>query len=584
VRGYQGRSLRSAESILACAKHYVGYGAAEAGRDYNTTDISEHNLREYYLPPFHAAVDAGAGSIMSAFNSLNGIPASANAFALKKILRQEWGFQGIVDSDWTSVGELLNHGIANDGATAARKAFQGGVDMDMVSSLYHDHLANLVRSGAVSEADLDEDVRHVLRVKFALGLFENPYVDEKKESSAMLLPEAVALSQEVAEHSFVLLKNDLLSNGSPLLPLSDDVKSVALIGPLADDANQMLGSWGGLGSGRDVTTLRTALVKKLGDSRVHFAKGSEISSGTDAQIKAAVDAAKNSDLAILALGENGPEMTGEAASRTHLDLPGRQEQLLEAVAATGKPVVLIVFSGRPLILPWAAERIPSILAAWFPGIQAGPALARTLFGETSPTGKLSMTWPRSLGQIPIYYNALNTGRPAVQNDATPFPNGHDEKFVSRYIDESNLPQFPFGFGLTYTTLRYGATELNKSELRLDWLKEGLANTSSSAPAPLQASANITNTGPRAVTETVQLYVRLQGTSVSEPVRALKGFQQITIAPGETKRVVFPVPSEAFAFWSDQNTYGVEPARVTIWVAPNSASGTPAQIEIRNKIN
>ncbi|HJZ64970.1 MAG TPA: beta-glucosidase BglX [Candidatus Acidoferrum sp.] len=584
VRGYQGRSLKSAESVLACAKHYVGYGAAEAGRDYNSTEISEHTLLEYYLPPFRAAVDAGAGSIMSAFNSLNGIPASANSFTLKKILRQEWGFQGIVDSDWTSVGELMNHGIANDGASAARKAFQGGVDMDMVSSLYHDHLAGLVRSGAVSEADLDESVRHVLRVKLALGLFEHPYVDEKKEGSAMLLPEAVALSQEVAEHSFVLLKNGLLSNGSPLLPLSDDVKSVALIGPLADDANQMLGAWGALGSGREVITLRSALVKKLGDSRMHFAKGSEISTATDAQIKAAVDAAKNSDVAILALGENGPEMTGEAASRTHLDLPGRQEELLEAVAATGKPVVLIVFSGRPLILAWAVEHVPSILAAWFPGIQAGPALARTLFGETSPTGRLSMTWPRNVGQIPIYYNALNTGRPTAQNDATPFPNGHDEKYVSRYIDEPNSPQFPFGFGLTYTTLRYGATELNKSEVRLDWLKEGLTSASSSAPAPLQASANITNTGSRAATETVQLYVRLQGTSVSEPVRALKGFQQITIAPGETKRAVFSVPPEALAFWNDQNIYGVEPARVTIWVAPNSASGTPAQIEIRNKTN
>ena len=582
VRGYQGRSLNNAESILACPKHYVGYGAAEAGRDYNSTEISEHTLREYYLPPFRAALDAGAGSIMSAFNSLNGIPTSANPFTLKKILRQEWGFRGIVDSDWTSVGELLNHGIANDGATAALRAFKGGVDMDMVSSLYHDHLAHLVRSGEISEADLDEDVRHVLRVKFALGLFENPYADEKKESSAFLHPEAVTLSREIAERSFVLLKNDLLPNASPLLPLSNDVKSVALIGPLADDANMMLGSWGGLGDGRDVITLRTALAQKLGEARVHYAKGSEISTGTDAQIKAAVDAAKNSDVVIIALGENGPEMTGEAASRTHLDLPGRQQQLLEAVSATGKPVVMIVFSGRPLILPWAVQHVPSILAAWFPGIQAGPALLRTLFGENMPSGKLTMTWPRSVGQIPIYYNALNTGRPITQNDQTPFPNGHDEKFVSRYLDESNLPQFPFGHGLTYTTLRYGPVELSRSELRLDWLREGLTNTSSSAPAPLQASANITNTGSRATTETVQLYVRLQGTSVSEPVRALKGFQQVTIAAGETKRVVFPVPAEAFAFWNDQNVFAVEPSRATIWISTDSASGTGTQIEIRDK--
>ena len=584
VRGYQGRHLDAAESILACPKHYVGYGAAEGGRDYNTTDISLNRLREVYLPPFRAAVDAGAGSIMSAFNSLNGVPASANSFTLKQILRKEWGFRGIVDSDWTSVGELMNHGIANDGATAARKAFQGGVDMDMVSSLYHDHLSNLVRSGQISEAELDESVRRVLRVKFALGLFDHPYADEKKESSAMLLPEAVALSREVAERSFVLLKNDFSASATPILPLSSEVKSIALIGPLADDGNAMLGSWGALGSGRDAVTLRTALTEKLGESRVHYSKGAEFSTATDAQIKAAVDTAKNSDFAILALGEQGQEMTGEAASRSHIDLPGRQEQLLEAVAQTGKPIILIVFSGRPLTLPWAAEHVPAILVAWFPGIQAGPALVRTLFGENVPAGKLSMTWPQSVGQIPIYYNALNTGRPILQDNSTPFPNGHDEKFVSRYLDASNSPQFPFGFGLSYTTFRYGPTELNKSELRLDWLREGLSNASSSAPALLQASAEITNTGSRTASETAELYIRLEGTSVSEPVRALKGFERVTLAPGETKRVVFDVPSEAFAFWNDQNIYTIEPARVTIWIAPDSASGTGAKIEIRSKSN
>jgi len=584
VRGYQGRHLDATESILACPKHFVGYGAAEAGRDYNTTEISEHTLREIYLPPFRAAIDAGAGSIMSAFNSLNGVPASANPFTLKQILGTEWGFRGIVDSDWTSIGELMNHGIANDGATAARRAFQGGVDMDMVSSLYHDHLADLVHSGQVSESDIDESVRRVLRVKFALGLFDHPYADEKKEASAMLLPEAVALSREVAERSFVLLKNDLLASATPLLPLSPDVKSVALIGPLADDANAMLGSWGGLGDGKDAITLRTALVQKLGESRVHYAKGADFSTATDAAIKAAVDAAKASEVAVLALGEQGQEMTGEAASRSRLDLPGRQEQLLEAIAATGKPVVLIVFSGRPLTLPWAAEHIPAIVAAWFPGIQAGAAIVRTLFGENIPTGKLSMTWPRSVGQIPIYYDALNTGRPKQQDDFTPFPNGHDEKFVSRYLDEPNSPQFPFGFGLSYTTFRYGATQLNKPELRLDWLREGLTDTSSSAPANLQASAEITNTGSRTASETAELYVRLEGTSVSEPVRALKGFQRITLAPGESKRVIFSVPPEAFALWNDHNSYAIEPARVTIWIAPDSASGTGAKIEIRPKSN
>lgn len=584
VRGYQGHRLNNAESILACVKHYVGYGAAEAGREYNSTEISEHSLREYYLPPFHAAIDAGAGSLMSAFNSLNGVPASANSFTLKKILRQEWGFRGVVDSDWTSVAELMNHGIANDGATAAKKAFLAGVEMDMVSSLYHDHLAKLVRSGDVPESALDDAVRDVLRIKFALGLFDNPYVDEKKEKAAMLTPEAVALSREVAEHSFVLLKNDPLPSASPILPLSNDVKSVALIGPLADDAQNMLGSWSAQSRAEDVVTLRKSLVEKLGESRVHYAKGAEISTATDAQIKAAVDAAKSSDVVILALGENGPVMTGEAASRAHLDLPGRQQQLLEAVAATGKPIVLILFSGRSLTLPWAFEHIPAVLAAWFPGDQAGPALVRTLFGENIPSGKLSVTWPRSLGQIPVYYNALNTGRPARQSDMAKFTNGGDQKYVSRYLDETNLPQFPFGFGLSYSTLRYGPTELGKQELRLDWLKEGLSNKSSSAPAPLQVSANITNVGSYPANETAQLYVRLEGTSVAMPVRMLKGFQKISIAPGETKRVVFAVPAEAFAFWNDQNAFTVEPSRVTIWISGDSISGTGATIEIRNKTN
>ena len=582
VRGYQGVRLSAAESILACPKHYVGYGAAEGGRDYNSTEISEHTLREIYLPPFHAAVDAGAGSLMSGFNALNGVPASANPFTLKRILKQEWGFRGIVDSDWTSVAEIMNHGIANDGATAARKAFLAGVDMDMVSSLYHDHLANQVRAGDVPELEIDEAVRRVLRVKFALGLFENPYADEKRESSAMLQPEAVALAREVAERSFVLLKNTPVVSDSPLLPLSSDVKTVALIGPLADDPGSMLGSWAGQGRPQDVTTLRAALSQKLGADRVHYAKGSEIVGGSDALLKAAVGAAKSSDVVILALGENAPEMTGEAASRAHLELPGRQEELLETIVATGKPVVLILFSGRPLTLPWVFEHVPAVLAAWFPGIQAGPALVHTLFGENLPSGKLTVTWPRYVGQIPLYYNSLNTGRPANQNDMARFSNGGDQKFVSRYLDETNLPQFPFGYGLTYTTFRYGPVELKKFELRLDWLREGLNSTSPDAPAPLTASAEVTNVGSRAASETVQLYVRLEGTSVAEPVRALKGFQRISLASGETRRVVFTIPPDAFALWNDQNVFTIEPARVTIWISSDSASGTGASIEIRAK--
>ncbi|MGB9464844.1 MAG: glycoside hydrolase family 3 N-terminal domain-containing protein, partial [Candidatus Acidiferrum sp.] len=448
VLGYQGERLSAPDSVAACPKHYVGYGAAEAGRDYNSVEISEHTLREFYLPPFHAAIDAGAATIMSSFNSLNGVPASANPFTLKQILRKEWGFRGIVDSDWTSIAELVPHGIANDPASAARKALLAGVDMDMVSSFYHDTLVGLVRSSQVPEANVDEAVRHVLRVKFALGLFEHPYADEKQEAQAMLKPESVELERAAAERSLVLLKNSSATDGFPLLPLSAASKNVALIGPLADDAAMMLGSWTAQGRPEDAVTLRAALVQKLGAEHVRYANGSGITKESDDQIADAVKSAQDSDIVILALGENGPEMTGEASSRAHLGLPGHQQQLLEAVVATGKPLVLVLFSGRPLTLPWAFEHVPAVIAAWFPGIQAGPALVRTLFGETNPTGKLPVTWPRTVGQEPLYYNALSTGRPAGNADLTKPPWEGSDKYVSRYIDEQNSPQFPFGYGLS----------------------------------------------------------------------------------------------------------------------------------------
>src|SRR5882762_8090954 len=434
VRGYQGARLDAPDSIAACPKHFVGYGAAEGGRDYNSVEIAEHTLRQFYLPPFHAAIDAGAATLMSSFNSLNGVPATANPFTLKQILRAEWGFQGIVDSDYTSVGELVAHGIANDGATAARKALLAGVDMDMVSSLYHENLVQLVRSGQVPEAAVDESVRRVLRVKFALGLFERPYADEAKEAGAMLRPDSVALARNAAERSFVLLKNASFSGAAPVLPLSAQTKSVALIGPLADDRQNMLGSWGGLGRPEDIITLRTALTQRLGADRVYFAQGTEIVGGSDGQLSEAVKTAEESDVVILALGENAPEMTGEAASVAHLGLPGRQQQLLEKIAATGKPVVVLLFSGRPLTLPWAFEHVPAVLAAWFPGVQAGPALVRSIFGEANPSGKLVVSWPRSVGQEPLYYDALNTGRPAGNIDLTRPPKNGDEKYVSRYLD------------------------------------------------------------------------------------------------------------------------------------------------------
>lgn len=579
VLGYQGQQLSAPDSVAACPKHYVGYGAAEGGRDYNSVEISEHTLREFYLPPFRAAIDAGAVTIMTGFNSLNAVPTSANPFTIKQILRKEWGFQGLVDSDWTSIAELIPHGIANDPATAARKAILAGVEMDMVSSFYHDTVADLVRSGQVPEVDVNEAVRHVLRVKFALGLFEHPYADEKQEAGTMLQPESVALARTAAERSFVLLKNSPLASAAPLLPLSGDAKNLALIGPLADDAVDMLGSWSAQGRKEDVITLHAALVQKIGADHVRYAKGSDITKASDEQLAKAVKTAQQSDTVLLALGESGPDMTGEAASRAHLGLPGRQQQLLEAIVGTGKPVVLILFSGRPLTLPWAFEHVPAVLAAWFPGVQAGPALVRTLYGESTPSGKLAVSWPRAVGQEPLYYNALNTGRPAGDADLTKPPWEGSVKYISRYIDEQNSPQFPFGYGLSYTNFSYGPTQTSLTQVSAKMLNDSLRDATRSSNSDLSVSADLTNTGTRASEETVQLYVRLEGTSTAQPIRALKGFQHVKLAAGQTQHVTFHLGPDAFALWDDQNKYVVEPARAKIWISTDSAHGSEATIEI-----
>ena len=579
VRGYQGARLDASDSIAACAKHYVGYGAAEGGRDYNTVELSEHTLRQYYLPPFHAAVDEGTATLMSAFNSLNGVPSSANPFTLRQILRKEWGFQGLVDSDYTAVAELVAHGIANDGSVAARKAFLAGVDMDMVSSLYHENLAQLVRSGEVPETAVEDAARRVLRVKFALGLFEHPYADETREAAAMLLPESLSLARTAAERSFVLLKNANYSGGAPLLPLSSEPRTIALIGPLVDDPHEMAGSSSAQGRPEDEISLRMALTQRVGAERVRYAKGSEIIGGSEEQLAEALSTAEQSDVVILALGEDAPAMTGEAASRAYLGLPGRQQQLLEKIAATGKPVVLLLFSGRPLTLPWAFEHVPAVLAAWFPGVQAGPALVRTLFGEANPSGKLVVSWPRSVGQEPLYYNALSTGRPAVGMDLTHAPKNVDEKYTSRYVDEQNSPQFPFGYGLSYAEYRYGNIQIDRTQLSAKTLNDELHGGERAAGKAMTISAEITNTGKRAGEETVQLYVQLRGTSIAQPVRALSGFQRIALVPGETKKVTFALGAEAFAFWTEQNKFSVEPARVTLWISPDSSRGSEAVLQI-----
>jgi beta-glucosidase len=578
VRGYQGKSLSDKESVAACVKHFVGYGAAEAGREYNTAEISEHTLREIYLPPFYAALREGSASLMSSFNTLNGLPATANPFTLTQILRKEWGYPGLVVSDWTSVGELVGHGIGRDKSIAAQKAMNAGVDMDMVSDSYHQHLADQVKRGKVSQARLDAAVRDVLRVKFALGLFEDPYTDESREIQGALPKERVEAARLAAERSFVLLKNSA-AGSRPILPLTTESGTIALIGPLAEDAQSMLGAWAGSGRPEDVVTLKTALEQRVGAENIRYAKGGELQTASDAEIQKAVETAQQADVVLMALGEDATEQTGEAASRAYLNLPGRQEELLEKVTATGKPVALLLFSGRPLTLPWAFEHVPAVVAAWFPGIQAGPALVRVLFGDVSPSGKLVVTWPRTIGQIPIYYNALNTGRPAADTDLTRPPRNSVEKYVSRYVDEQNSPQFPFGFGLSYSSLEYSETRVDSAKLSASRLSANLRHAAPGNVSHATASADVKNTGSRAVDETVQLYVRLTGTSMEEPVRKLVGFKRISLAPGESQTVSFPLGAEAFSLWDMQNNLRVEPSHVQLWISPDSSRGLPTELEI-----
>jgi beta-glucosidase len=578
VRGYQGKDLRDAESIASCVKHYAGYGASEGGRDYNTAEISEHTLREVYLPPFYAALDENGATIMTAFSALNGVPASANPFTLTQVLRKEWKFPGSAVSDFGSLAELIPHGIALDGKTAARKALTAGLDMDMEGNLYHPYLADLVKSGRVSSAQLDEAVRRVLRVKVALGLFEKPYTDESREIHGALPAEKLEAARTAAERSFVLLKNEKSGPG-PVLPLAKSLSTIALIGPLADDAQNMLGSWAGRGRPEDAVTLKAALIQKLGAEHVKYAKGADILTTSDAQIEEAVAAARNADMVLIALGENASEMTGEAASRAYLDLPGRQEELLEKVAAAGKPVALLLFTGRPLTLPWAFAHVPAVLEAWFPGVQAGPALVRVLFGEVAPSGKLVVSWPRTVGQIPLYYNAMNTGRPAGEVDLTHPPKNGVEKFVSRYVDERNSPEFPFGFGLTYAEFAYTRPELNETKLSAKKLNEELRERKTEEKAVVTVSANVTNMGKVAAEEVVEVYVRLEGTSVEEPVRKLKAFKRVALAPGETKKISFPLTAEAFSLWDINNELRVEPSRVHIWISQDSSRGEAVELEI-----
>jgi beta-glucosidase len=467
---------------------------------------------------------------------------------------------------------MIAHGTALDGKTAARKALFAGVDMDLESNLFYRHLAELVRSGEVSQATIDQAVRRVLRLKFALGLFDHPYAPEPASGKLQLEPANVEFARTVAERSFVLLKNGS-SGGRATLPLDPKVHTIALIGALADSAADMLGCWHARGDAADVVTLRAALTSRMKQEggQLLYAPGTKILTKDDSGFAEAIAVANQADVVLMAVGEDAQWMAGEAASRAHLGLPGNQQQLLEAVAANGKPVVLIVFSGHPLTLNWAAEHVPAILQAWFPGVQAGPALARVLFGDVNPSGKLTVSMARSVGQEPLYYDALNTGRPADGIDLTHPPTNHREKYHARYVDEQNSALFPFGYGLTYTTFSYTPLQLSATLLSADALNHDTG--------ALHVSTTVTNSGTRAGDEIVELYIRLRGTSVSLPVRQLEGFRRITLAPGQSQRIDFTIGRNELAFWNIELQDVVEPAIATVWIGPNSTEGQSADFAI-----
>jgi beta-glucosidase len=571
----------------------VGYGAAIAGRDYNAADMSEITLRQVYLPPFHAAVDAGAATVMSSFNSLNGIPATANSFTLTQILRKEWGFDGFVVSDWGAVGELINHSIG-DGPTVARRALEAGVDMDMEGNLYGSVIAEQVRSGKIPESVVDEAVRRILRVKFALGLFDHPYTTAGPAYDAT--PERRAAARKVADETLVLLKNDPVEGIGTLLPLTARAKKVALIGPLADNQRELLGAWAVTGDPKYVVTLRAALQERLGD-RLLYAQGCDLLSGEDANvikrvnfngpvkadehlpipddaktIAEAVETARKADVAILALGEPTNWMEGEASSRTTLGFTGAQEQLLEAVVATGKPVVLVVLAGRPLELKWAAAHVPAILEAWSPGVEAGHAVADVLFGDVNPSGKLPSSFPRAVGQEPLYYAQMPTGRPA-HGDLSHLPRNAAEKFNSRYMDEENSALFPFGWGLSYTRFSYSKPTISRAEIPVN---EVIA----SGHKPVTTvTVSIKNTGSVAGTEVVQLYIRNTSASVEQPVRELKGFTRVQLGPGETKHVTFPLGFDELNFYNVEVKRVVEATTYDVWVGGSSLADAETELKI-----
>ncbi|MEO6131322.1 MAG: glycoside hydrolase family 3 N-terminal domain-containing protein, partial [Saprospiraceae bacterium] len=510
VKGFQGDNFDHADKILACIKHYAGYGAPVAGREYNTVDMSERVFRETYLPPYKAGIEAGAMSVMTSFNEFDGIPATANKWLLQNVLRNELGFKGFVVTDYTSINEMVNHGYARDEAHAGQLAVNAGVDMDMQGAVFERFLKESIKTGSVDQKTIDASVRRILEAKFALGLFKDPYryCNEEREKAVVMSPANLEAARDMARKSIVLLKND-----KNTLPLTNKIHTIALVGPLADDKPQMLGAWNGAGDGNKCISVKEALTERASKNgfKLKYEKGCDIEGDNTKGFNAAMTIAKNSDVVIVVVGES-KDMSGEAAARSDLNLPGAQEQLIKELVSAGKPVIVILMNGRPLTIPWIAEHATSILEAWWLGTEAGSAIGDVLFGDYNPSAKLTMTFPRSIGQVPIYYNQKNTGRPY----------NPDSKWNSKYLDSPNSPLYPFGYGLSYTSFSYDSMQVSKKDFSMKDL--------------ITVSVKVKNTGEREGEEIVQLYVRDLVGSVTRPVKELKGFEKIKLAKGESKMV------------------------------------------------
>lgn len=537
VHGFQGDDMSASEKLVACAKHYVGYGAAEGGRDYDSGEISEPTLRDIYLPPYQAAVRAGVGTFMSAFLDLNGVPVPANRRLLTDVLRGEWGFDGFVVSDWDSVAELVQHGVAEDRAHASAMALHAGVDMDMVSGAYLESLAGNLADGATAMADIDEAVRRILRIKHRAGLFDQPLTDPLRTTRDLLRPESRTLARAFARDCMVLLKNE-----HDLLPLNG-FKRILVAGNFVHARAELFGTWTPDGNPADVTPLDEAF-KQVAPKDIHF----RFAENPDL----ALSYAQQVDAVVLVLGEH-PLRSGENANVSDLGLPPGQAELVQAMSMLGKPLVLVVFAGRPLTIQKQVAQADAVLYAWHPGLEGGAALAEVLFGLESPGGRLPITFPRATGQVPIYYNHKNSGRPVRP----------DGEFKTRYVDLPTSPLFPFGYGLTYTQFTYSDLKLSSDLLR----------------GSLEVSATVTNTGARAGRELVQLYTRDLVGSLTRPVRELKGFQHVTLGPGEARRVTFTLTEEQLAFTRADGSHGVEPGTFHVWLAPDSQHGLRGEFRL-----